>query len=181
MRWLLAPLILASTLVSVDCPAATDSADLRRVKAAFVLNIARFVSWPADAFDRAGAPLSLCFYRSNPLGAAVATIRGKKVGRRRLDVSTIAALQEAGRCHVLFVPSAELARFASEGPTDRPLLTMTDRTDPDAAAPASRGIMVTLVRSGTRIGFEIDLGRVRGARLDMSAELLKLARIVGTP
>lgn len=153
------------------------SGEVRRVKAAFVLNIARFVTWPGDAFGGSGDPVRLCFYKDNPLGSAVETIRGKRVGKRSLAISTVDDPRAARACQILFVPAAELGRFPHElGSGGAPILTMTDGTD---GAASRRGIMLTLVRNKTRIGFEIDLALVRGAGLKMSAQLLKLARIVG--
>jgi len=176
--------LLAALSVGL-CPAGgvcdPGADELRRVKAAFVLNIARFVAWPADAFAGNADALHLCLYRSNPLGSAIETIRGKKVGKRSLSVSTIRDIGRGRECQILFVPPAELGRFAGGPPSaTQPILTLTDATSDDAAARRrDNAVMVTLVRNGTRIGFEIDLPRVRRAGLRMSAELLKLARIVG--
>lgn len=181
LRYLL--LVLALTIGALPIEGIPGTDEVRRVKAAFVLNITRFVSWPPDAFAGASDPLRLCFYRSNPLGAAIETIRGKKVRDRRLAIATVRNLSQRRECQALFVPTDALERFSRErAPGNRPILTLTDDTAGVASSRASRrGIMVTLIRNGTRIGFEIDLALVRRSGLRMSAELLKLARIVGDP
>jgi hypothetical protein len=60
----------------------------------------------------------------------------------------------------------------------RPLLIIADQTDTDAPGKPLRNVMVTLVRNGSRIGFEINLGKTLQAGLKMSSKLLKLATIV---
>jgi hypothetical protein len=181
LRYLLLVLTLTIGALPMDCIPGTD--EVRRVKAAFVLNITRFVSWPPDAFAGASDPLRLCFYRSNPLGSAIETIRGKKVRGRRLIITTVRNLAQGRECQVLFVPPDALERFSRERrPGNEPILTLTDDTTGSAGTRADRrDIMLTLIRNGTRIGFEIDLALVRRCGLRMSAELLKLARIVDEP
>ena len=67
-------------------------------------------------------------------------------------------------------------------PLERPLLTVADLTLESHPEEGHRHpVMVTLVRAGTRIGFEVSLQQVRRAGLRMSAELLKLARILDMP
>ena len=60
----------------------------------------------------------------------------------------------------------------------QPILTILDLTADNQGGKAYAGIMVALVRKGSKIGFEINLDEVHGAGLRMSSELLKLATLV---
>ena len=177
-RLALAIIVLACSPLTV---AAHDSADIERidrVKAAFILNIARFVSWPPTAFDDHPDTLSLCVYRRNLLSRAIDELQGKKVGGRQLQVLHISDLAATERCQILVIAPADLDQFASRDDAGQPLLTIADVSANHGPQTRHHHIMVSLIRSGTHIGFEINLDRARTAGLRLSSQLLKLARIV---
>lgn len=152
-----------------------------RVKAAFILNIARFVSWPKEAQDTQGDQLLLCLYRRNPFGEAIETIRGKVVNGRTLRINLVQSLAQSHPCSILLIGLDEMQHFDEESrqaSSNRPLLTIADLTDTDLSPPHQHAL-VTLVRNGARIGFEINLAKARRIGLQMSSSLLKLAKIVG--
>ena len=164
--------------------ASNGNGDVQRIntiKAAFVLNIARFVTWPAETFATDSEPLHLCIFRNNIYGQAFEQIRGKMIGKRRLEISTIEHLAPDDDCEILLIPDSETQQFTAEiqGSLNRPLLTIADHTESGVEGLSRQGVLVTLVRQGTRIGFEIDPWQASGVNLHMSSELLKLARIVG--
>ena len=170
---------LASPLASAD----QDAEVINKVKAAFVLNVARFVTWPDEVFEDKHNRLMLCYYRSNPFDDGLQSIIGKTVAGRQLKIKQIGQLSAAESCQILLVSQSELDNFAREAKTGLPpsLLTVTDRTNaaPDSTTASPKGIIVTLVRKGAQIGFEIDLSMSRTAGLKMSSQMLKHARIVG--
>lgn len=175
--------------LSISCAAqlsampvnAQDARLIDNVKAAVVLNIARFVSWPADSQLYQGEQMQLCLYRENPLHNAAAGIVGEEVGGRAMEIRQVDGLAASDACSILLIPANQLPRFISELSPDfnRPLLTVADLTDTEQQVQSRRGILISLVRNGARIGFEINLEKSRQAGLRMSSELLKLANIVG--
>lgn len=174
-------LICAVALFTLKNVEAQGSNRIDQVKAAFVLNIVRFVSWPVDSPDSPKNQMQLCLYRDNPMHQAMATIEGEEVGGRMIEIRQIRHLVANESCNILLISSNDLHAFNSEVASGftSPMLTITDLTDADSTAQSRRGILVALVRNGTRIGFEVDLEKVRRAGLRMSSELLKLATIVG--
>jgi hypothetical protein len=173
----------ASYALAADTQALVADTRVQRidkVKAAFVLNIARFVTWPAEAFEKDNDRLLLCFYHSNPFAGGLESISGKTVTGRTLDFIRVKNLADTRFCQILLISQIELDTFSTKllPGKSRPLLTIADRTRADTDPSITRGIMVSLVRTGSRIGFEIDLGRTRSAGLKMSSELLKHAQIV---
>jgi hypothetical protein len=178
-RFLAAGVFLAGLWPSL-AEAEMESERIERVKAAFVLNIARFVSWPDEALEPRHGQLLLCLYRDGSLAAAVETIEGKMVNGRALQTSLVDSLAHSRTCNILLIGASEMQRFEEESrhAPDRPLLTIGDLTDA-APPPPHRQALITLVRNGARIGFEINLAKARRAGLQMSSNLLKLAKIVG--
>ena len=159
----------------------TRAQRIDNIKAAFVLNIVRFTTWPDKAFKQHNDRLLLCYYRSRPFAGGLDTILGKSVAGRKLDVVRIDNVTNSHSCQILVFSQTEVEHFSEKLLPDPglPLLTIADRTLAGADPSLSRGVMVSLVRKGSRIGFEIDLQRTRKAGLKMSSELLKHAQIVG--
>lgn len=180
------PLVLICLLVPLSgtLQAANNDAELKRInaiKAAFILNIARFVTWPSEVFATENAPLHLCVYRDNTYGEILEAVKGKKIGAHKMELSTIYSLQSKLQCEILLIPHTTARQFHSEfrGELQQPILTISDRTEVSKENMSREGVIVTLVRQGPRIAFEIDPWKAKEANLHMSSELLKLATIVG--
>jgi hypothetical protein len=145
------------------------------LKAAFVLNIARFVDWPESAFKNSGEFCIGSLGRS-PMDRELAALAGKNVKGRTVVFRQFNTPEAAAQCQVLFVKRGEAARLVSllSALKDAPVLTVSDQE-----AFCSYGGTVGLVNEQGRIAFEVNLAeRVPGARLSYSSQLLKLARRV---
>lgn len=60
------------------------------VKAAFLLNFARFIEWPDLAFPDARAPINVCVFGASPFGDALGKVfQGETVGARSLVVRRV--------------------------------------------------------------------------------------------
>jgi hypothetical protein len=161
-------------------PASTRAADARppselEVKAAFLYHFAQLVSWPAEP----QGPVVVAVVGRDPFGDRLeATIGGQSVRGRPIRIER--ASRPGGLAsvpHVLFVGAATLREaqaLLAEVPR-APVLTV-------GATPgfAGGGGMVEFrVTPDARVAFDIDLRAVERARLAMSSQLLKIARIVG--
>jgi len=176
-------LMLCSCLFVSTVSANTDSPRIGKVKAAFIINIARYVSWPqTNTTTATQAPMLMCYYISNFLGAAVDTIADQTIAGRPLTFTTIQHLDDGHGCNIILVPATQLDNFKNEAIKgfNKPALTITDLTNTNIAAGQTHaGIIVALVRKGNGIGFEINLPRSTDMEIKMSSELLRLATIVG--
>ncbi|WP_200329892.1 YfiR family protein [Thiocystis violacea] len=147
------------------------------IKAAIVYKIGKFVDWPANAFAVADASLWVCLLGEDGFAAALAGVAGRKVQGRRIDfkVIPVTGSPQPEDCHILFVPRSASSQAGAViyTLTGKPVLTISD-----IPGFARSGGMIALVRSGTRIGFEIDSRAACSAGLAMRAQLLDLAEIV---
>lgn len=161
--------------------ASTDPLQHGMVKSAFVLNIAKFVTWPASVYDARPDRLILCHYRHDSLGDAFEIIRNRSVDGRVLDKAVVPNLSSVEGCDILFSSREQLAQLGRESKTQpvRSVLTIADMTSQESTGTPYAGIQVALVRKGAKIGFEVNLNELNKAGLKVSSELLKLARIVG--
>src|SRR5919112_5817190 len=88
--------------VSIRNDRAPDESLEYRVKAAYLLNFTRYVEWPTPAAS--DSRLSICVMGADPFGRILdATVTGRTVQGRPLEVRRIQSAAEAIGCEVVFV------------------------------------------------------------------------------
>lgn len=143
-----------------------------RVRAAFVLNLSRFVEWPPEAAG-GSAPLRFCAVGDEQLaGALVAMAPGRKVNGLPVEVVAAESTQEWLGCHVLFVSHWDAKRIqkvlaAAKGTA---ILTISD-----APGFVEKGGLVGVNVDGTQVRFSINRELARRNGLRFSSQVLRLA------
>jgi hypothetical protein len=148
-----------------------------QVKAAFVLNFLKFVTWPAG---EAGSqqPIDVAVIGDDGLARAIerASVH-QQIGGRAVAVRVVHSTRDLGRTPaLLFIAASEKDRLSVllrhvEG---RPVLTVGD-----GAGYGTAGVVLNFYVSDTRIRFEANTTAAARAGLQISSHLLRLARIVG--
>lgn len=142
-----------------------------RLKARLALTLARFTQWPSGSFASPGEPLLLCaLHHSETVQVAFAELTGQTVNGH--PVRVVDGSAPAG-CHVLFVHES-----AWRAGLPLPIPSTPTLTIGDAEGFASRGGMIELVNFNDALRFDVHLGLLRGAQLDLSSRALQLARRV---
>lgn len=160
---------------------ADEQLQQKKVKAVFVLNVAKFVRWPEAVVETRSERLTLCYDQEDVLGSAYEIIRNHSVNGRLLARQWINSSQDLETCDVLLLSKAGLERYrrAPLVSPETPLLVIADLTSQKSTGKAYPGVHVALVRKGSKIGFDINLHAAHQAGLKLSSRLLRLARIVG--
>jgi len=145
------------------------------IKAAFLLNFARYVEWPESAFSDSDSPVQICTLGSEGFDRVAADIvEGKAVGPRSVEVVPVAVAADAVSCHILFVGGDSVSTqevVATLGKAS----VFTVANDEEFA---QQGGIANFYRAGKRIRFEINPGAAEGAGLKISSRLLRLAQLV---
>jgi hypothetical protein len=160
---------------AVAAGAASPSEREYLIKAAVLYNFAKFTRWPSSAFDGPDAPLRLCILGTDPFGDTLATIEDKPVNGRRLKTERISEVNEARRCHLLFVSAT------AEAQVDRLLETIDGQpvlTVADMPGFARAGGILDLTTLDDRLRFDVNTTAAERAGLKLSAKLLRLAATV---
>jgi iron complex outermembrane receptor protein len=170
--------MLAAVLVSPCAPAraqASPSAEYQ-VKAAFLLNFARFIEWPADAYAGANAPITFCLFRPDPFGSALDEMtQGKSIDNRSLVVRHVQELPDLKSCQMVFVGDGaekQLPEILGSLKGSSALVV----GESDGFAERGGGIQFYLQNSEVR--FSVNVDATKRARLAVSSKLLAFARIV---
>jgi hypothetical protein len=146
-----------------------------QVKAAFLLNFARFVEWPPTNFSSPTDPIDICVLGPDPFGEALDDIvKDKVISGRHLQVRRLHEVSQSNGCEVVFVNAIE----ARSKPQHSKELTWGILTISDGKDFSRDGGIVTLVMQQNRIGFEINLDAADHSGLKISSKLLSLATIV---
>ncbi len=144
------------------------------VKAAFLLNFGKFVSWPDRDFPNRSAPLVIGVLGSNPFHEDLKKmIAGKSIEGHPL-VFRLLPTPEAGRdCHIVFVSQSAQkdAPAILEALRGADVLTVTENLPHFA----SSGFTVNFVTMQDHIRFQINHPAAARTGLTVSSKLLSLA------
>jgi hypothetical protein len=158
----------AAVLLTHTLTAVAEALPEYRLKALFVYNFVLFTEWP----DGMGRTLALCIYGPDPFGAEIDALRGKPVGSRIISVQRKGIDEPLDACQILFIaaPVINTVPQLLERLRGSQVLTIAD--SPGAAR---LGVALNLSVAADRITFEANLQAARGAGLNLSSKLLRLA------
>ncbi|MBI9090188.1 MAG: YfiR family protein [Desulfobacterium sp.] len=100
---LLVSALLLGTICSTPTVVQGETGEEYAVKAAFVLNFARFFQWPESVFSSPIEPYDLCVMGDEAIMEAFWTLQGKKIRARTIQVRRAAVPDEVGTPHLLFI------------------------------------------------------------------------------
>jgi len=161
-----------------DASFADTSVSESAVKAAIIFKIAKFVTWPDSVFDADDEPLSVCMMSDSPMAEAMSALQGRLVRGHPISIRKLDRLGSvATDCQILYLHEdrTEPARAVLNSVAQSPVLTVGD-----SDAFSERGGIVSLSIERNRVRFAINLEASEKAGLEISAQLLQVARIVRT-
>lgn len=144
-----------------------------KLKAAFLLNFAKFTRWPEK--ESKTNTFNLCLVGADPLGSAAKSLSGKLVGKRPFEMTVFKDAPPAAACDMIFLSrSAEVNTAELITPVGgQSMLTVSDRKNF-----ASQGGIIELLIFNDRLGFIINNTRAKKDGISLSASLLDLAQEV---
>lgn len=149
-----------------------------QVKAAFLYHFSQFVDWPDGTFKDGSSPLVYCTIGEDPFhGALDASISGKAIGARPLQVTHFQQPQEFRGCQIVFIGAGDkkLAARVLTSLKGTPVLTVGESQNF-----VQDGGMIGFLLEENKIRFEINLDAAEHAKLKLSSRLLALAkRVIG--
>jgi len=171
-RHALAALLFLATLVSAAETLA--SRDEYQVKAAFLLNFAKLVEWPAAAQPAEGAPIVVGIMGDEKTARAISKKLGAaRVGSHPLQVRSVSGAPDVAGCHIVFVAAGHEDAAILEAASGNAALSVGE-----SEGFAERGGVINFVNEGKKLRFEINTQAADRAGLKISSRLLRLARLV---
>ncbi len=147
-----------------------------QVMAAFLLNFARYVEWPKDAFETPDSPVSICVVGAVAFSDVVSrTVSGKTVEDRRVAVHAISQFDQFADCHILFIGRSFKKTHVESVPALQGLSVFSVA---DREGFAAAGGVANFFRAKSRIHFAINPVAANKSGLKISSRLLRLAKVV---
>lgn len=146
-----------------------------KVKAAFMLNFAKFITWPNTMEKGKDEPFKICLLGKNQFGPALSSLERKRVGGKKVKILTHGKIDKPLTCKMIFISSSESRRV------EEILMTLKGKglvTVSDIENFAARGGMIEFVQVNGRISFIINLDALDAENLEIKASLLNLAQAV---
>ncbi len=169
-------LTVVVSMAGVEASAEEPSSVEYKIKAAYLLNFAKFIEWPATSFPMADTPVIFGVLGNDPFGSDLEkTIVGKTIEGRTLRIKRFAEGEDFRECQILFISPSERKRLPQilEKLRGSPILTVSEM---DEFLPA--GGMINFTKQENTVRFEIELEAASRVHLKMSSKLLQLARVI---
>ena len=164
---------ISLVLLAVPAAAAQAPRSEYEVKAAYLLNFARYAEWPSAARADSSADLVICVLGRDPFGAVLdRTVAGRRVLGRPVRVMRPGSRAEASLCQLAFIggdPRAEIEPWLAEL-RGRPVLTVGD-----GPGFADAGGTIAFVPVEQTVRFEVNRGALERSRVRLSSRVLALA------
>jgi hypothetical protein len=141
-----------------------------KLKAAFMLNFARFINWPEEVGDNES--FKICIYGQNPFGSALSGIEKKTIAGNPVDIVMTGKLSDLKGCRLVFISRSEEANLLKvfkeiEG---EPIVAVSD-----IKAFAEAGGTMEFVSQNNKLGFKVNHTKAKMNGLKINASLLGLA------
>lgn len=173
-QWLLVAAVIP--IAAVPPAMAQGRAAEYHVKAAFLLNFARFVEWPFECMPASSSPLVIGVVGADPFGGELQErLRGRFVEGHPIQLRHLQWNEPLTECHILFISASEREHLLQ-------ILLSVRRKSVLTVSDMERfclgGGMIELVMVGDRVRFDIHWNAAVAANLKVSAKLLSVARVV---
>lgn len=144
-----------------------------RIKAAYLYNLGKFITWPNENEMAKNAPITLCVYGHNPFDNYLDKLEERQIRGRAIAVRYLSEQDAIESCQLLFISQHNTThpKLLNAPPPYPPILTVGDDQDF-----LDRGGEISLVTVSNNIQLDINLTRAKQAGFSVSANLLEVAR-----
>jgi YfiR/HmsC-like len=173
-RWLIFAVL--GTLMYPASWMQADTGTEYQVKAGFLYNFSKFVTWPPETFVDARQLFNICTSGEQSWSQTFEeALKGKTVDERAVITRIVHSEKDVKGCQVLFVPAPEESKWQSLMLNARfpGMLTVTESNR--LKKHERSGAVITFVLDENRVRFVIDTKAAEKAGLTISSKLLSLA------
>ena len=147
------------------------------LKAAYLFNFGKFITWPDDAFNKSGDNFIIGIYGKNPFGTILSeTVQNKTLQNRNVKILICESSEEAKLCHMVFLSQVNgmQAMELCKSLENMPVLTVGDQIDDFC----QNGGIINFSPQNYKYRFEINNITAQKVKLVISSKLLTLAEII---
>jgi len=177
VRRVLGLFVLLALLVGATCGVGTEtSLPEYQVKALFLLNFAKYVDWPGEAFpDEKTSMIIGVLGESAIFDDLDDAVKGKNINGRKIVIRQIARPENLRQCHILFVSVSEKKRLAEIFAKTKTLPVLTVG---ETEQFVHQGGIINFIKREGKVRLEINADSAVQSRLQISSKLLNVADVV---
>ena len=166
--------LLALVLTSMMCcaHAHSDTNKEYQLKAAYLLNFARFIYWPEEAFKITDDKFNICVFGGNPFEDYLDKLSNKKIQKKNINLIYANKLDEITSCHIVYFSETEKDKFENKIKKLPPSIMLTVS---GIEGFSEGGGMIEFVKVNNRIKFEINVGQSSSSGIKYRSQLLEVA------
>ena len=147
-----------------------------KIKASYVFNFIRFVTWPTQQLDKKTESVQVCVMNSNSqFNKAFKPVIGRKISGHPLRFKQLSDINNIAQCHLLYVDKSKKNNIVK-------LLPLIEKYKilfiSDSRNFCAKGGMIGMVKRKGKIRLEINLKATKLAGFNISSNLLEVATIV---
>jgi len=155
---------------------AVVSAPEHEVKAAFLYNLGKFITWPSDIFDQQKDEFFICIFGQDPFEDYIDMIaEAKKVQKRKIIINRFNQINQNKQCNIIFITKSEQSKLEHvlNWAKGKPILTVSDIN-----SFIEKGGMIKFYKRHGRVNIAVAINRLERHHLKASARLLSIVKIV---
>lgn len=174
--WFMLMTVLVCAMNSARAIAqAPNAAAEANVKAVFLFNFTKYVTWPAQGIaERSPTAIRICVTANDTFFTLLkSAVEDEEIDGKPLEAVALNGLDDAPTCQILYVGNAASADGKAwlSAVRGRQVLTVGD-------GPLNDETVIAFIRDGNRVRFDINRAAASRHGLNVSAKLLRLARLV---
>jgi hypothetical protein len=149
------------------------------LKAAYIYNFSKFVSWPIQAFETDTEDFKIVVFGDSPITKVLLkALKNRKILNREISIKVIYRIKDLEDAHILFV--SKLMQHQSKEIIDlcesKSILVVGDVIENFCQL----GGTINFTRKSSKYRFEINNQSAKESGLKISSKLLALARIISS-
>lgn len=164
-------LVVSLTLGAAPHASLADNNREYQLKAAYLLNFARFVYWPEQSFAADDSAFTICVYGDNPFDGALNSLSSKQINNRPIEIRFFEQQQAEAQCQIAFFPGTAQAIYNSlKKQLPAHVLTVSEYD-----GFCEDGGMIEFIQVDNKIRFEINLTSSTENGIKYRSQLLEVA------
>ncbi|MFH2096548.1 MAG: YfiR family protein [Bacteroidota bacterium] len=147
------------------------------VKAGYLYNFTKFVTWPEEVFSSEKSPFVIGIYGDDPFGNVLEMVlKDRKILNRNWIIVHYSAPEDIGNCHMLFISGLQKNELIDllEKIRKKPILTIGNNIEDFC----EYGGIINFTGKYSKYRFYINNNSASRNKLVISSKLLMLAKIV---
>lgn len=149
------------------------------LKAAYLYNFSKFVSWPENSFENEASEFHIVVFGDSPITSVLfKAMAGRKILGRPISIKVIYKIEDLEEAQILFISKDMQTQLKStiSACNNKSILIVGDAIEGFCQS----GGIINFTRKSSKFRFEINNQSAQRNNLKISSKLLSLARIISS-